>query len=213
MKKLFATGCALTIYKPCLAEKLHNILNEKIERMERLDICCRNKPPLKKGSQVINVCPGCDRRYRENYPDSSTISLWEILAETDFFPFPDYKGEKMTIIDACPTRSRAEVQKAIRTLLCRMNIQLIEPAKNTCCGDSFWGVLPVEEVKERMIKRSSEMPLDDVVVYCVSCSKSLFIGGKKPRYIPDLLFKEETLPQTYEPVEWHRELDEFIKNH
>lgn len=64
-----------------------------------------------------------------------------------------------------------------------------------------------------MIKRASEMPLENVVVYCVSYSKSLFIGGKKPRYILDLLFKEETFPKTYEPFEWHKELDEFIKNH
>lgn len=75
--------------------------------------------------------------YRNNYSDSSTVSLWEFLAESDFFPFPDYKGQKMTIIDACPTRNHMIVQKTIRTLLYRMNIQLIEPEKNTCCGDSF----------------------------------------------------------------------------
>lgn len=217
MKKLFAPGCALNIYKPHLAEKLHAILKEHVEPMERLDICCRNEPILEDGTEVINICPGCDRRYRENYANASTISLWEVLAESDFFPFPDYQGQKMTITDACPTRSQERVHIAIRTLLCKMNIQLVEPertgTKSACCGDSFWGVLPVEQVKERMAKRAAEMPADDVVVYCVSCSKSMYIGGKRPHYMIDLLFGEETIPKTYEPDAWHQEIDDFIENH
>jgi Fe-S oxidoreductase len=213
MKRVFAPGCALVIYKNDLAEKLHNILNKNIENMDRLDICCKNRPSLEDNTQVINVCPGCDRRYRENYPGSSTISLWEILAESDFFPFPDYHGKKMTIIDACPTRNRPGLTGAIRTLLKKMNIQPVEPNKATCCGDSLWGVLPVEKVKEKMIESAEKMPMEDVVVYCVSCSKSLFIGGKKPHYMVDLLLGEETSAGTFEPEEWHRELDEYIKNH
>lgn len=213
MKKIFAPGCALIIYKAHLAEKLHDLLNRNMETMERLNICCRNKPSLENNTQIVNVCPGCDRRYRENYYSSSTVSIWDVLTESNFFPFPDYHGKKMTIIDACPTRNQVRVHKSIRKLLERMNIHLIEPEKSVCCGDSFWGVLPVEKVKEKMIEAAEKMPLDDVVVYCVSCSKSLFVGGKKPHYMVDLLFGEETLPQTYEPAEWHKELDEFIKNH
>jgi hypothetical protein len=64
-----------------------------------------------------------------------------------------------------------------------------------------------------MVARASEMPAEDVVVYCVSCVKSMFIGGKRPRYLVDLLFAEETDPHTYEPDEWHRELDEYIRAH
>ena len=80
MKNIFAPGCALVIYKPELAQKLHNILNENLGVMDRLDICCRNQPELKENTEVINVCPGCDRRFRENYSNSSTISRFEILS-------------------------------------------------------------------------------------------------------------------------------------
>lgn len=217
MKKVFTPGCALMIYKPHLAEKLHEILNQNIESMERNDICCRNSPSFEDGTQVINICPGCDRRFRENYQNSSTISLWQVLSESAFFPFPDYKGMKMSIIDACPTRSQERVHMAIRKLLKKMNIDLVEPKKtganSTCCGDSFYGVLAMEQVKEMMRERALEMPVDDVAVYCVSCSKSMHIGGKRPHYIIDLLFNEETLPKTYEPDDWHKELDEFIEKH
>ena len=64
-----------------------------------------------------------------------------------------------------------------------------------------------------MRKKASEMPVEDIVVYCVSCSKSVFIGRKKPHYMIDLLFEEETIPKTYEPEQWHKELDSYINSH
>ena len=193
MKKVFAPGCALMIYKPELGKRMLEFLNKDAKTIEEHLICCRHEPKLKSGTQIINTCAGCDRRYRQLYEGISTISIWEVLAESRTFPFPDYKGREMTILDACPTRDQERVHRAIRELLKRMNINLIEPektgTKSICCGDSFYGLLPLHEVKEQMKKRASEMPVDDVVVYCVSCCKSMHIGGKKPRYMIDLLFE------------------------
>lgn len=217
MKRMFAPGCALMIYKPHLADKIHKVLNDNIGQMERVLTCCRNEPDVSSKTTIINICPGCDKRFKNDYPNISTVSLWEILAESDFFTFPDYKGKKMSIIDACPTRNEPKIHDTIRILLRKMNIELREPAKTrsegTCCGDTFYGSLPTPEVKKLMIKRTSEMPVNDVVVYCVSCSKSVFIGGKKPHYMIDLLFNEETIPGTFDPDEWHRELDVYINEH
>jgi hypothetical protein len=98
-----------------------------------------------------------------------------------------------------------------------MNIILVEPkstrTKSICCGDSFYGEIPTEKVKEQMIRRTSQMPVNDVIVYCVSCTKSVFIGGKQPRYLVDLLFGEDTLPMTLDPDQWHKEIDDFIAAH
>lgn len=217
MKQVYAPGCALMIYKPELAVKVLEFLNMDLESIPNHLLCCKHEPNLESGTQVINTCPGCDRRYRELYEGISTISLWEILAENDTFHFPDYEGIEMTIHDACPTRTEERVHSAMRKLLEKMNIKVIEPknarTKSICCGDSFHGILPVEEVKEQMKKRSNEMPCDNVVVYCVSCVKSMYIGGKKPRYIIDLLFKEDTTPGTFEPDEWHEEVQKFEDEH
>jgi hypothetical protein len=71
----------------------------------------------------------------------------------------------------------------------------------------------VEKVIDQMKAKADEMPADDILVYCVSCSKSMFVGGKRPRYLLDLLFGEDTVPGTYDPYEWHRELDEYIDSH
>jgi len=216
-KKVFAPGCALMLYKPDLAERLHLVLNKNLGEMDKLLTCCHHDPQMMTSTEVINICPGCDKRFGNDYKNVSTISLWEILAESDFFAFPDYHGRSMSIIDACPTRDQERVHIAIRTVLQKMNITLTEPkntgTKSTCCGDSFYGIIPTVKVKEQMIKRTSEMPLDDVVVYCVSCIKSVFIGGKKPHYLVDLLFEKETVPKTYEPDDWHNELDQYIEKH
>jgi Fe-S oxidoreductase len=217
VKKVFAPGCALMIYKPKLGKKVLNFLNGDIGGIDEYLTCCRHKPNLEKGTQIINVCAGCDRRYRELYEGITTISLWEILAESKTFNFPDYNGKKMTILDPCPTRDQERIHNAVRTLLKKMNIILVEPEKTrtsgTCCGDSFYGSITAQEVKEKMKSRAGEMPVEDVVVYCVSCSKSMYIGGKRPRYLVDLLFGEDTIPGTFEPDDWHGELKNFINEH
>lgn len=217
MKRVYAPGCALILYKPELAERLLEFLNRNLGDVPNHLICCKHQPNLEAGTQIINTCAGCDKRYRELYEGISTTSLWEVLAESEGFLFPDYRGMEMTIHDACPTRTEERVHTAIRKLLERMNIKIIEPqntrTKAICCGDSFYGTLPVEAVKEQMKKRSREMPCEDVVVYCVSCIKSMHIGGKKPRYIIDLLFGEETETGEFEPEIWHDQLQKFIDEH
>ena len=65
----------------------------------------------------------------------------------------------------------------------------------------------------KMKKRAEEMPCDDVAVYCISCIKSMHIGGKRPRYIVDLLFGEDTEAGIYHPDKWHSMLQEFIDAH
>ena len=205
------------LYKPHLAEKLSEILNQNVGPVDYLMTCCRHIPQVEPGKVIINICPGCDKRFGKDYEGVSTISLWEILAGSDFFPFPDYGGRQMTILDACPTREKVVVHEAIRTLLRKMNIGITEPAKTgtrgTCCGDSFYGAIPVEKVKDQMVKRASEMPCEDVVVYCVTCVKSMQLGGKRPHYLVDLLFGEGTEAGNTDPDWWHGVLDEYISEH
>jgi hypothetical protein len=213
----FAPGCALMIYKPELAVKVHRFLNSVLGETDLHLTCCRYEPCNEMDTNIINICPGCNKRFKDDYLRTTTTSLWEVIAACDSFPFPDYRGKTMTILDACPTRNEPAIHDAVRLLLRKMNILLTEPdktrEKGKCCGDSFFGALPVEKVKEQMRGRACEMPVDDVVVYCVSCTKSMFIGGKRPHYLLDLLFGEETFPKTSDPGAWHKEVDDFIAEH
>lgn len=217
MKYLFAPGCALILYKPELVRRTHEFLNSLLGKMDLLLTCCQHAPQVPADIKVINVCPGCDRRFRENLSESSTISLWEVIAAAESFAFPNYKAGKMTIIDACPTRNQDRIHIAVRTLAEKMNISVVEPEKTrqkgTCCGDTFYGKIPAEKVKLQMQDKAGQMPLDDIIVYCVSCAKSMFVGERSPKYLVDLLFAEETIRGTYETDQWHREVDEFVDAH
>lgn len=64
-----------------------------------------------------------------------------------------------------------------------------------------------------MKERADSMHCDEVCVYCVSCIKSMHIGGKTPRHLMDLLMGEETDPQEYDTVKWHEQLNEYIDKH
>ena len=97
MKRVFAPGCALMIYKPQLGTRMLEYLNNELGVIDEHLICCRHNPEVSETTEIINVCSGCDKRYRQLYEGISTISLWEILAQCKSFPFPDYSGIQMTI--------------------------------------------------------------------------------------------------------------------
>jgi Fe-S oxidoreductase len=211
----FAPGCALMLYKPELADKILSFLNKSFRNVEMLLTCCQHDPKLPLNSKVINVCPGCDKRFGKNYYGVSTVSLWEVINDSSSFPFPDYKASNMTIIDACPTREDDRVQDALRELITKMKITLEEPAhtrkESTCCGDVYYGALPTEKVREIMTEKADEMPFNDIIVHCVSCIMAVFNGGKNPRYIADLLFNEETAVKNIDLDLWHDNLKEYIE--
>lgn len=208
----FNPGCALSIYKPGLASKIHSWLNNNYSTSQLHDICCRHQPGLPSGSVIINICAGCDRRFRSLYEGVSTVSLWDIIDESSKFEFPDYGGAGMSLQDPCPVRTQPKIHRAVRNLLKKMNISLEESehhgGNSVCCGDSLYGHADIESVLSKMKERAGSMPCDEVAVYCVSCIKAMYSGGKPPRYLPDLLFGEAADPQEY-----HTQLEEYISRH
>jgi Fe-S oxidoreductase len=218
MEKIyFNPGCALSIYKPQMVQQLLITLNQHYGNVQLHDICCHFNPRLEKGSLIINVCAGCDRRFRSLYEGITTISLWEILDSLPNISLPDYKGMKLSVHDACPVREKPLVHKAVRNLLHKMNIDVVEAEHHgtgsICCGDDLYPKLPIEQIHQHMKKRAASMPCEEVCVYCISCIKSMHIGGKQPRYLPDLLLDEGTEPQVYDTKEWHEQLQAYIDTH
>lgn len=215
MANYYNPGCALLIYKESLVTKLYNYLKET-EGILYHDICCHNPHQLNEDDTIINTCAGCDRRFSTEQ-QINTYSIWEKLANDDNFNFPDYSGLVVSIQDPCPIRHKSQVHQAVRKLLAKMNIKVIEnensQTKSICCGDSSYGKIPNEKIEQAMKTRAQSMPCDEVVVYCISCRNSMIIGGKKPRYLLDLLFNEPTLSHKIDLDLWHQEINEFIKEH
>lgn len=217
MKYIYAPGCALMSYKPHLADKLKEIADQKYGQTETLLACCFNKPDLEPGTCIITPCATCAQNYVKGFPECTSSFFLSELADSEDFPFPDYGGVSMSIQDTCTAKTQPEVMDAIRKLLKRMNINLVEPAfsgkKSKCCGQIFYGKLSTDKVEDLMTKRAEEMPCEDVVVYCASCIMSMTVGGKRPRYIVDLLFGEPTDLKISGADEWNGRLRNFRESH
>ena len=221
-RTVYSPGCTLLIHKPHLAEKVLAYLNTDPnlpagQQVTMHTRCCKNDPKLPEGSTIITSCSGCSKRYNTLYTGIRPITLWEVIAARDDFPFPDYHGAEITIHDACDTRNNPKVHDAVRELLRRMNFTIIEPEftreHSKCCGDSFFYELPIEQVHEKMRERAQSMPVEDVAVYCISCVKSLSIGGRTPHFLIDLLYNEPTDVGVADMAEWHSQIRAFSDAH
>ncbi len=216
-KCYFNPGCALSIYKPKLEHNILDMLNEHFGPVKMHNICCRHSPELPSGSTIINNCAGCDRRFRSMYDGIQTISLWEILDSIENLPLPDYMKMKVSVQDPCSYRPKPQVHEAMRSILKRMNIEIMESqyhgTNSICCGDNFYPSLSIEEVNKLQKKRAAQMPCQDVVVYCVSCVKSMTIGEKNAHHMVDLILGEKTEAQETRLDVYHNALKEYIDAH
>lgn len=216
-KCYFNNGCAWSIYKPNSGLKALEVLRKKIGDVEFHNICCQHKPEVEKGATIINNCAGCDRRFRSEYEGINTITIWEILNSIKELKLPDYSGLKVSVHDSCSFRKKPQVHEAVRSLLSKMNIQVIESRfnkeKSICCGANLYGKVSKTKMIDFQTKRALQMPYDEVVVYCVSCIKSMEIGGKKPRHMLDLLLEEDTNMKDLTLEEYYVKLKEYIDSH
>ena len=123
----------------------------------------------------------------------------------------------MAIHDACPVREKPQVHQAVRSLLKKMKINIMETkfhgTRSKCCDDDLYPAIPVEKVQEKMCERAVEMPCEAVCVYCVSCIKAMHLGSNEPRLLMDLLMEQTTELQTYDIVAWHKQLQGYIDQH
>lgn len=213
----FNPGCAMSIYKPHLIEPMLSLLQEHFGGIKHHNVCCRHEPNLPVGATIINNCAGCDRRFRSEYKGLQTITFWEILDSMEGVKLPDYHGLTVSVHDSCSFRQKPQVHTAVRSILRKMNIKIVESEysgmKSICCGDNFYSHIANERVAELQKRRADQMPCVHVAVYCIGCVHSMTAGGKLPLYLPDLIFGYETEPMTNTLDEYHKDLSQYIAAH
>ena len=218
MKQVYAPGCALLIYKPHLAAKVLAHLDGRDRRARRapdlLPPRARTRTRDARHQHLSRLRPALSRALRRHLDD---LALGTARRERPL-PLPRLPrrpdGDPGRLPDAHrDARARRGAPAAPADERDASSSRGPRATESICCGDSFHGELPDERVKQLMAKRADAMPADDVVVYCVSCVKAMHIGGKRPRYLVDLLFAEETHAGIFEPAAWHAMLDEFIAAH
>ena len=218
MKYLYAPGCVLMCYKPTLSDRLKNTVNNYYgETTDLLTCCFRVAISDLDEVCIITPCTTCHQNYQKKFPKAKLVWFLEELAESETFDFPDYGGAEMSVQDTCSARSDERYLQTIRRLLERMNIRLVEPKatgkKAKCCGQILYEKVPLAKVEDYMKKRAGEMPVTDVVVYCASCIQAMSVGGRRPRYILDLLFNEPTVVVGHGVADWNDSLRLFRDTH
>lgn len=210
-------GCAMELHNPNLSPAILALLNQHFGTVKLHSLCCQHDPQLPPGSTIINNCAGCDRRFRNDYPTIQTISLWEVLDSIPQLPLPNHSGRTLSVHDSCSYRERPSEQQALRNILRKMQIQIVESAASgaqaVCCGDSAYGKVPLETLHALQRKRANQMPCTCVAVQCVTCIKSMAIGGKTPCYVPELVCNCSTLPGNLDMVAYHDALQVYIDCH
>ena len=216
-KCYFNAGCAINVYKPQIAQKMFLLLKEHFGPVKHHNICCHHNPNLPQGSTIINNCAGCDRRFRTLYEGINTITFWEVLDTLSTVKLPDWSGLSVSVHDSCSFRQKPQVHNAVRNILKKMNIKIIENdfcrEKSVCCGDTFYGVIPNAKVIEAQKRRAAQMPCDKVLVYCIGCLRALYEGGKQTLYLPDLIFGAISTPIKDDLQLHHRLIEKYRAEH
>ena len=130
---------------------------------------------------------------------------------------PDHTGLTVSVHDSCGYRHKPQVHQAIRRLLAKMNIKVVESkfsgTESVCCGDNFYGYVPNADVEKRIRMRAVQLPSDNVVVYCIGCVRAMVFAGKTPLYLPDLILDKKTEMMQDTLDEYHLKLGQYIDEH
>lgn len=213
MTMIYLPSCKFTIYSPESSKRIKEYLiaNHDIQVWG----CCRpNHKKLTNEDTVVYICNSCAAFSREDSDAEKVISLWELLADDENFPFPDYGHRRLAIQDCWRSYDNGPQQRAIRKILQKMNIDIEELDENfdktRFCGTTLYEPLPkqngefapkrfiedadgffiphTEEEKIALMKKHCDtIDSSEVICYCTSCMAGIHLGGKKGIHLLDLI--------------------------
>ena len=215
--KYYFPSCNFTRLRPETSERIKAFM---AARGVRVVGCCRPGHRAVSGwnDTVITVCETCSIIIGENRPAAKVISLYEYIDSLTDFPFPDYKGGRVTLQDCYRAKAKDAEKAAVRSVLRKMNVEIVElpgteeeinfdgsflfsasmrPDNFTLAPRRF-----AEIEKDRKIKTPAEIDAwlknycrrfttERVACYCNSCLSGLEQGlpeGKTAVHVAELLF-------------------------
>lgn len=194
-------------YPSCNFATMHLQTAKKVrdyfEKQMPIAKCCKiDKREFEKGDIGLYVCQAC-RKQIEN--QVKTMSVWEYFDQLDNFDFPDYHGQKMYLQDCFRDRNHPEVHQAVRSLLKKMNIEVIE-MKNNKDNSIFCGTLHYEskalddthlshypkDVQEKYMQEYVQQFYDkQIICVCNRCLKGILLGKGNGVHLLEMLFNKK----------------------
>lgn len=217
MSYYYFPSCKTTVQFKEASKKARDYIYKRFE-INPIGCCRINHKKLTSNDTAIVVCNNCAAIIEEN-SDSNIEFLWQVIDNDPNFLFPDYKEEKMTIQDCWISFEKREHQETIRSLLKKMNINIVELEDNyentkfcgvnilSPCTESnaklahkryvedyphmFTPMEPDEQVMH-FKKHCEQITTDKVVCYCKFCTDAINMGGKTGIHLIELLFPQES---------------------
>lgn len=214
MAVYYYPSCKFTAFSPETSKRIADYLARRFHMT--IQGCCREThKSMTEDDIAVCVCNTCAAICSEDSM-AQVKSLWEILMDDDAFPFPNLHHESMTLQDCWRCYDRRAKQDAVRSILHRMNVTIVELDENyektKFCGMSTYQPLvkanaqfapkrfvehaqgmfipkTEEEQKLLMEEHCSKIQTEKVVCYCVPCTKGIRAGGKQAIHLLDLLFQ------------------------
>lgn len=214
---VFFPGCALLSYDPALLQRLLELLR-RIEPDIALAVGCCGQPTKylepalfakrtekMHNSFVVNgvrriytACPNCANLLADMHC-GSVIPVWETLNQI-ITPqdVPNHHGESYVLHDPCPVRRDRTQQDAVRSLLKKAGVKVVECArsrdKTVCCGNI--AMLRAADPKKSAAMRAErlhEIPAHlPVASYCAGCVDAFASEGCDSAHLVELLVKKSS---------------------
>lgn len=216
MTRIFFPGCKVRARYPEASEWLAEQVIARDYADEAAGCCRTNHQSLTPDDTAVCICVNCTAMIDEDADNGSLESIWQLIDADPDFPLPDYTGRVMGIQDCGRAYDRTEVQDAIRSIMRKMGIQVVElpdaREESRFCGAAFLKAAPkqdagfapkryVKDAAERgifiphepdeihalLVEHAAAIEPEEVCCYCTACDAGLEEGGKRVVNIIELV--------------------------
>lgn len=151
--------------------------------------------------KILTACPNCHITFKDYSPSFKVVSIYEELLDLNILANSPWL-KKVTIHDPCVTRFESGVHKAVRQLLTKAGVNIVEmkhtKEKTICCGEG--GAVgfhnsPYAQLWTEKRATEAEQVKVPMVTYCAGCAN--YLSKSSPvAHLLDLLFvKRNTTPK------------------
>ncbi|MDO4290591.1 MAG: hypothetical protein Q4C41_05115 [Eggerthellaceae bacterium] len=216
MTRKFFPGCKVKARYPEASEWIARQVMERGYADEIVGCCRTDHQALTPNDTAVCICNNCMAMIDEDAKNGSLENIWVIIDNDTEFPLPDYSGRVMGIQDCGRAYDRTETQDAVRSLMRKMGIEVVElpdtREKSVFCGQSFCNDAPEQDasfapwrygadakkrgifsgddadvIQTKMEKHAAQIPTKEVCCYCTACDAGLEAGGKDAVNILELV--------------------------
>lgn len=208
MARVFFPGCKVKAKYPEASAWLADQVMARGYADEATGCCRVNHQKLAGDDMAVCVCVNCMAMIDEDASCAGVENVWPLVDTDPDFPLPDYDGMTVSVQDCGRAYDRADVQDAVRSLLAKMNVRVVEAPdareKTTFCGAAGLRAIPEQdgdfapkrygedarargmfvphdedEIPGLLKEHADTVPADDVVCYCTACDAGIEAGGKR----------------------------------